>query len=82
MGFALVPLLVAALLCEPIAASILQRTSGASVGPAFVWGSVPVLQTDGQQASRVIYEVSISRPGFVKQRFRVHSSYHVTAYSF
>lgn len=59
MGFTLVPLLVAVLLCEPTTASLLQRPSDPSAGPAFVWGSIPVLQTDGEQASRVIYEVSI-----------------------
>ncbi|KAL3163080.1 hypothetical protein ABBQ32_009499 [Trebouxia sp. C0010 RCD-2024] len=61
MGFALVPLLVAALLCEPTTASLLQRPSVPSAGPAFVWGSIPVWQTDGEQASRVIYEDTDSK---------------------
>lgn len=57
MGLALVPLLLATLLCEPTVATLLQRPSTESVGPAFVWGSIPVLQTEDQHAARVIYEV-------------------------
>lgn len=57
MSFAFVPLILAALLCESTAATLLQRPSASSGGPAFVWGSTAVLQTDGQHASKVIYEV-------------------------
>lgn len=57
MGFAFVPLLLA-LLYEPAVATLLQRPFTESVGPAFVWGSIPVLQTDPQHTSRVLYEVS------------------------
>lgn len=58
MGLALVPLLLATLLYEPTFATILQRPSTESIGPAFVWGSIPVLLTESQHTARVTYEVS------------------------
>ena len=58
MGLALVPFLLATLLYEPAVATLLQRPSPEPVGPAFVWGSIPVLQTEDQHAARVTYEVS------------------------
>ena len=58
MGLALVSLLLATLVYEPTVATLLQRPSVESIGPAFVWGPIPVLQTKNQHTARVTYEVS------------------------